>query len=117
MAGFYHLVSPEVFLVVIPSWVPFKNELILLTGVLEIILAALLLNPGSRKRSAELIAFYFLLLLPLHVYVALNDIPMAGVDHPVVLWGRVLFQFILIWWALSLRKSTAPKPPESLRQS
>lgn len=110
--GVVHLISPEKFLFLLPEWMSLKIPGIILTGVLELVLAAGLLYPKTRKLSALTTAWYFVLLNFIHLYVAVNKIPMLGYDSPVVLWGRFLFQFVLIWWAMTIaRRKTLPGSP------
>lgn len=103
-AGIAHLMDPFAFVNAIPLFIPFKLEIIYVTGILEFILAAGLLARKLRPLFAKLTAAYFVLLIPVHIYISMNLIPMFGFSDPSVLWGRTLFQFILIWWAYSLRK-------------
>jgi uncharacterized membrane protein len=103
-AGIVHLMDPYSFVNAIPLFMPFKLEIIYATGFLEFILAAGLLYNKSRVLFSTLTAIYFLILLPIHIYVSAFEIPMFGVSDPVMLWGRTLFQLIFIWWAYSLRK-------------
>lgn len=104
LAGLVHFMDPYAFANAIPLIVPFKLELIYLTGALEFMLVIGLLIKKTRPLFAKLTAIYFVLLIPIHVYVALFHIPMFGVSDPLLLWGRTLFQFVFIWWAYSLRK-------------
>lgn len=102
--GVIHLISPEKFLFILPEWLPFKIPGIILTGVLELILAAGLIYPRTRKISAITTAAYLGFLNFIHLYVAIYKIPMFGFDSNMVLWGRFFFQFVLIWWAMSVAK-------------
>lgn len=104
IAGLVHFMDPYAFANSIPLFVPYKLELIYLTGGLEWMLALGLLIKKFRTISAKITAIYFVLLIPIHLYVALFSIPMFGVSSPLLLWGRTLFQFVFIWWAWSLRK-------------
>ena len=103
-AGIIHFMDPFAFANSIPLFVPYKLELIYLTGVLEFLLVIGLLIKKTRPLFAKLTAVYFILLIPIHLYVSIYSIPMFGVSDPLLLWGRTLFQFIFIWWAYSLRK-------------
>lgn len=104
LAGMVHFMDPYAFANSIPLFVPYKLELIYVTGALEFVLVAGLVLKKSRPLFAQLTALYFVLLIPIHLYVAINSIPMFGVSDPLLLWGRTLFQFVFIWWAYSLRK-------------
>lgn len=96
--------DPFAFVNAIPLFLPFKLEIVYGTGILEFILAAGLLVRRLRPLFAKFTAGYFILLVPVHVYISMNVIPMFGFSDPLILWGRTFFQLILIWWAYSLRK-------------
>jgi len=103
IAGMVHLVKPEVFLPAFPQVIPFKIELIYVTGVFEIILAIGLFIKKFQDLAARTTALYFILLLPVHIYVSLYSVEIFGINNPIFLWGRTLFQFIFFFWALSLQ--------------
>lgn len=109
IAGIVHLISPEKFLFLYPHWVPYKVFSIYLSGVFEISLAVGLLTTRYRHLSATLTALFFVFLELFHLYVAFNEIPMLGSTNPYFLWGRVLAQFVLIYWAWSLRRNSFPR--------
>lgn len=88
----------------IPLFIPYKLEIIYLTGILEFFLALGILWKKTRVVSSKLTAIYFILLIPIHIYVAFYSIPMFGVSDPLILWGRTFFQLVFIAWAYSLRK-------------
>jgi uncharacterized membrane protein len=105
IAGLIHLISPEVFLPAFPAFVPYKIELIYITGLLEIILAAGLVIESKRNLAALSTAVYLVLLLPVHIYVSIYEVEIFGISNSVILWTRTAFQFVLIYWALQLRTS------------
>jgi uncharacterized protein YqjF (DUF2071 family) len=104
VAGIIHLITPDVFFVVIPEMMPNKYGIVILTGVIEIILAFGLIQRKSRDLSARFSALYLLCLLPIHVYVSWEEKTIFGINSPFLLWGRTLFQFVLVYLALSLQE-------------
>jgi uncharacterized protein len=102
VAGVAHLLRPEFFDPAIPF--PWKWEINLFSGILEICLAIFLWVPKFNDRAARASALWFLLLIPIHVYVCVKNIPIFGVSHPLILWGRTFFQPVLYFWALSLQR-------------
>lgn len=73
--------------------IPFTNKwaINVFSGSLEIILSLGLYIDRFKDKSARLAALWFLLL-----------IPMFGFSSPFLLWGRILLQPLLYFWALSL---------------
>jgi uncharacterized membrane protein len=104
IAGIIHLMDPFSFVNSIPPFIPYKLEIIFITGVLEIITALGLMIKRLRPFFAKLAAVYFILLIPIHIYVSFYSISMFGVSDPLLLWGRTFFQLVFICWAFSLRK-------------
>ena len=102
-AGILHLVRPELFNAAIPPILGYSKEIILLTGVFEILLALGLIWNKTLDQTAKITAFYFLILIPVHLYVSIQGIEIFGISSKVVLWLRTLFQFFFIFWALSLQ--------------
>jgi uncharacterized protein YqjF (DUF2071 family) len=100
-AGLLHLLRPELFDAAIPF--PFKGPINVAVGLLEASLALALLRPAWQDRAALAAAAWFLALTPIHVYVSWQGIPMFGVSHPALLWGRTLLQAGLYFWALALQ--------------
>lgn len=49
VSGTVHLVKPEVYQRIMPKWVPKQREVIIGSGITEIVLAAGLLAPRTRK--------------------------------------------------------------------
>jgi uncharacterized membrane protein len=100
-AGVIHLASPSTFLTVMPAWVPWYHEVILLTGVCELIGAAGLLTQRWRWWAGVGLAAYAVCVYPANLKHAWLDV---GVAHDyATLWyhvPRLPLQLALIWWAL-----------------
>ena len=107
IAGCLHFLTPNLFLVAMPPYIPFHEEVIFLTGVIEIIFVAGLFFKEIRGKVFLAISIYLLLLLPAHLHVSLNKIEMFGIDSPLLLWGRTILQFPFAFWAYQLSKESA----------
>lgn len=103
IAGTIHLIKPEVFLPAIPSFLPGPFFIIYFTGILELFLALGLSTKRFQDISAQCIALYFIILIPVHVFIAVNGLAIFNIDHRGLLWTRCIFQFVFIFWALSLQ--------------
>ena len=102
IAGLTHWINPQLFNPAI--FFPYKYEINLLVGLLEIILGLGLWSKKYSDDCARLSALWFLILIPIHIYVSIQKIAIFGMDHPFILWGRTLLQPGLYFWALSLQK-------------
>jgi uncharacterized membrane protein len=101
LAGVIHLASPSTFQPVMPSWVPWPHEVILLTGACELAGAAALLTRRWRWWAGVMLAAYAVGVYPANLKHAWLDIAVAH-DY-ATLWyhvPRLPFQAVLIWWAL-----------------
>ncbi|WP_273833017.1 DoxX family protein [Guptibacillus sedimenti] len=101
-AGIAHFIQGEGFASMIPEWVPFRLGMIYVTGIMEIVLAILLLIPSTRKQARFWTAVYLVVIFPANIYAAIAGIPAPGQEeaNELLLWIRLLFQPLLIWWVL-----------------
>lgn len=106
-AGIMHLRSPENFLQITPSWVPFAPQVIAFTGIAEIAGALGLMLPRFRKAAGIGLALYALCVWPANFNHAFNDIAIGGSDLSWWYHGpRLAFQPVLIWLALWVSEVT-----------
>ena len=104
VAGITHLVSPNIYLVSMPPYIPYHFELIILTGILEIIFAFGIIYRPVIRITSKLLALYFLAILPAHIHVSLNGIEIFGISSKFLLWSRTVFQGVFIYWAIMCGK-------------
>ena len=97
-----HFLFTEGMALMLPPSVPFRKELIYLTGILEIFGAICLLIPGWEGVTGWALILFFLALLPANVYAAYNEInyekPQAKGPGVKYLWFRVPLQILFIAW-------------------
>lgn len=101
IAGLLHIIRPELF----NPAIPFGNKLFinLIVGVFESFLALGLLSRRFQDQSAKIAALWFLLLMPIHIYVSWNQVSIFSINNPILLWIRTFMQPFLYFWALSLQ--------------
>lgn len=99
--GVVHLRSPDVFLPIVPAWVPFPRQTILATGACEIAGAAALLTTRLRYAAGVMLALYAVCVYPANIKHALEDVAIGGTHFS---WWyhapRLAFQPVIVWWAL-----------------
>jgi uncharacterized membrane protein len=97
-----HFVYTKGMVMMMPAFLPFKLELVYLTGVMELAAAIGLLVPKTSTLTGYLLIAFFLLLLPANIYAALNHVDMqkASFDGPgpAYLWFRIPLQLFFIGW-------------------
>lgn len=102
VAGVGHLIASDSFLGQVPSWLPLRTPIVLISGVIEMGFAlALLVTSGeAQRRVGWAIAAFFVLVFPGNLYQAIVGTTAFGLDTPTERWGRLVFQPVLIVWAL-----------------
>ncbi len=96
-AGTMHVVNPEIYLKIMPPYLPLHKELVLLSGVFEILLGVLLLFPRCTHLSAWGIIALLIAVFPANLYLYQHqDILPAS---PVVHLLRLPLQGLFILWA------------------
>lgn len=101
LAGLSHLVMPTPFVQHMPEWVPVREMLVAVTGVLEAGLgAALLLRSRARALAGLALGGYFVAVFPANLYVAVAGVEVDGQPGGWYPWFRLPFQALFIVWAL-----------------
>ena len=101
IAGVLHLRTPQAFLPIVPSWVPFPYDVVLITGVLELAGAAALLVPRLRWIAGVMLALYAVAVFPANIKHAVDNVQVPGLPSSWWYHGpRFLLQPVLCWWAL-----------------
>ena len=97
-----HFVYTKGMLMMIPRFIPFRKELVYLTGIIEVAAAVGLLIPRLRIMTAWFLIVFFILLLPANIYAATRHIDyqkgtLKG-PGPTYLRFRVPLQILIILW-------------------
>lgn len=87
----------------IPEFIPFKESVIYLSGIFEILLAFGLLIPKFQTVSGWALIVFLLLMLPANIYASLNHVNYQKGTFDgnglIYLWFRIPLQFLFIIWA------------------
>ena len=99
--GCLHLVASHSMLPIMPPGVPFPLQIILFTGVCEILGGIGLLIPRTCRLAAVMLAIYAVCVWPANIYHALSGVHVGGLPDSWWYHGpRLLFQLVFIWWPL-----------------
>ncbi len=97
-----HFVFTQGMAAMLPDFIPAKTEVVLLTGLLEIIFATGLLLPGYRNTIAWILIMFLILVLPANIKAAFENINYQtgelngeGLSY---LWFRIPLQIFFILW-------------------
>jgi uncharacterized membrane protein len=105
-AGAVHFLSPRPFDETIPNWLPGRARMYTkVSGVAELVLAAGLVNPSTRRVSARATAGFFAAVFPANVQMA-YDWRHRPTPLKAAALARLPLQVPLILWALKVGRST-----------
>jgi uncharacterized membrane protein len=93
--GLFHLFLTDLYVSITPDWVPLPQAVVLATGVLEIIGAAALWHARTRWPTGVLMMIFAVCVTPVHVEMLQQADRYAALGQQA-LWGRLLFQPVLI---------------------
>jgi uncharacterized membrane protein len=110
-SGVIHLVAPQVYRGIMPPWLPVPDQLILVSGVAEILGGLGLLLVHWRRAAAVGLIVLLLAVFPANIQMLLNSISQhESWMRQTVLWLRLPLQPLLIWlvWRAGLAGPRAP---------
>lgn len=94
-----HFATNEAMAEMVPPSVPYRIELIYVTGVLELLGAIGVWIPRLMRLTGLLLIVMLIALLPANVYSAINRVDYGGhAAGPAYLLARVPFQLFVMWW-------------------
>jgi uncharacterized membrane protein len=96
--GLFHFLIPELFVKIMPPYLPWQRQLVYLSGVCEAALGVLLLIPQFSVLAAWGLIALLIAVFPANLHMAMNPELYPNIS-PVVLWARLPLQGLLIAWA------------------
>lgn len=99
-SGTVHLVKPEVFEPLMPSWVPMHPEVIKWSGVAELVCAAGMVLPPTRRLAGLASAALLLAVYPGNVKMAVDASRTNNAAFKAAAYGRLPLQVPMIRGAL-----------------
>lgn len=98
VAGVNHIINPAFYLKIMPAWLPFHKELVLISGLFEILFGVLLFFSSTKRFAAWGVLALLVAVFPANIQMMLN----YQQENNPQLWIAVLrlpLQVLLIWWA------------------
>lgn len=100
-AGINHFTSVDAFRAQVPPWMPWPEAVIAVSGVVELALAlSLVALPRWRTQVGWIVAAFFVLVFPGNISQFVTQTPAFGLDSDLARGIRLLFQPVLVLWAL-----------------
>lgn len=101
LSGVLHFVKPEPYEKIVPKPLPFKRELVQVSGAAELACAAMLIAPPTRRLGGRLSAWLLLAVFPANVQMTVSafqkpapwwyrvaTVARLPLQAPMVLWAR-----------------------------
>ena len=93
--GIKHFTNPDWFVRIVPPILPYKIELVYISGFFEVVFGILLVIKHTRYYAGIGLIILLIAVYPANIYLALTN--GAALDTtPFVAWGRLPFQFVFI---------------------
>ena len=101
VGGISHFTATSFFVSIVPPWVPFPLAAVYVSGVIEIVLALLILWPSARPLAGWGLILLTLAVTPANVHMWLNPEQFPNVSETALSFRLVLqvFLLLLIWWS------------------
>jgi uncharacterized membrane protein len=103
-AGVLHFVRPEFYVRIMPPYLPWHSELVLISGAFEILGGVGLFVPRLRVPAAWGLIALLVAVFPANVHMALHPEQFPQFPPPL-LWGRLPLQALFIVWAYWFTRS------------
>lgn len=103
VAGANHFRSPQVYLGMMPPWMPWPDALNVITGAAEVLGGVGLIAPwvGARRLAGWGLFALLLAIFPANLHVATQGKMLSLNFSSTVLWWRLPFQAVFmacVWW-------------------
>jgi uncharacterized membrane protein len=100
VAGALHFFIPQVYIRIMPPYLPWHAALVYISGVAEMLGGVGLMIPATRPAAAWGLVLLLLAVSPANVYMAMAHLPAPGImGESWAQWLRIPLQLPLIYWA------------------
>ena len=104
--GSTHFVAPAPYAQIVPKGLPSPYGLVYASGIAELLCAAALALPRTRRAAGWATAALFVAVFPANITMALDSGNRSGLYQSVV-WARLPVQLPLICWAVAVARQAA----------
>ena len=93
--GISHFTSPIWYVQIVPPYLPYKLELVYISGLFEILFGGLLFFKKTRFLAGWGLILLLIAVYPANIYLAQTN-GAAMNTTPLIAWGRLPVQFIFV---------------------
>lgn len=105
VSGTVHLLRPQLYEPIMPRWVPRHREVIYGSGVAELVLAAAMVHPRTRRLAGYASAALLVGVFPAHVQMAQDAMRTSRTGFKAAAFARMPMQVPMIRTALKVARS------------
>ncbi len=98
LAGINHFWHPKIYLRIMPDYIPYHRQMVIISGMAEIVLGVALLFPLSREWAAWGIIALLIAIFPANIEQLRTKKARLGLPLWAI-WLRLPMQLFLICWA------------------
>ncbi|MCA1623659.1 MAG: DoxX family protein [Acidobacteria bacterium] len=99
VTGITHFTGTDLMVEMMPDFLPYKKDIVYLTGILELLAVVGLLINKTSKLTVVMLIIYFIAVLPANIIGSLKQVNLGGMESGAVyLWFRVPLQIFFIFW-------------------
>ena len=101
LGGIMHFARADVYMPMMPPYLPWHRGLIYLSGLAELVLGIGVLVLALRSISAWGLIALLIAVFPANVHIAMHNVPLFGATEGAgaLNWVRLPLQAVLILWA------------------
>ncbi len=110
IAGLNHFLNPTFYEKIIPNYLPFPTELVYVSGVAEMLGAAAVMHPRTRRSGGRFLIAVLVAIFPANVHMALNPSDYPDIPRWTLL-ARLPLQalFVYLVWVAAIREGTGDR--------
>lgn len=98
ITGVNHFRKPKMYERIIPPYIPSQKNMVIWSGIIEMILGMMILIPEYQVVAAWGIILMLIVFLTVHFHMLNNKSASMGLPKWILIL-RIPLQFALIWWA------------------
>lgn len=99
VAGTIHFILPAAYLAIMPPFLPWPAQLVVISGVAEILGGLGVLLPVTRRLAGYGLIALLIAIFPANIEALRTGMSIGGHSVPPwTLWARLPLQALLIWW-------------------
>ena len=110
-SGVAHFTSPGYFRELVPSWLPARSALVVVSGLADIAAGVLVGVPATRRTGAQATAALITTYLPAHLE-PLRHLSTAqrAFDRPIGIAARIVVNLGYVAWAAAVARRATGRP-------